>query len=575
MYSVADQIIDILEQAGVKRIYGIVGDSLNPVTDALRRKKKIEWIHVRHEEAAAFAASAEAQLTGNLAVCCGSSGPGNLHLINGLFDAQRSRARVLAIASHIPQSQIGVGYFQETHPENLFKECSHYCELASEPGQVPRVLQSAIQHAYSKQGVGVIVLPGDVAASQAAAGQLVHKPAYTSPAVVPPPTEIEQLAKLIDKHEKVTFFCGDGCAGVEDKIVTLAEKIKAPIAYTWRGKEHFEHSNPVGVGMTGLLGWGDAYNAMHKSDMIVIWGADFPYQNFIPSGAVIAQIDIRGERLGRRSRLDLGIQGDVESTVDRLTPLVSTKTSHSFLDECLKRHSSALRKMNGYMEGKKGPHTLRPEHLTTVINEKAEPDAIFTIDTGTPCIWGSRFLCATKGRRFLASFVHGSMANALPMAIGAQCHYPDRQVIALCGDGGFSMLAGDIITIAQYKLPVKLVIYNNDCLNFIQIEMEAAGLIPAEIDLHNPSFAKLGDAVGVKGFRLENPDETSQTVADFLAHPGPAILDAVVDRNAIALPPYISVKQAASFSLAMAKQTFAGDLKQVWETLMGNRKLFY
>ncbi len=575
MYSVADQIIDILEQAGIKRIYGIVGDSLNPITDALRRKGAIEWVHVRHEEAAAFAASAEAQLSGNLAVCCGSSGPGNLHLINGLFDAQLSHARVLAIASHIPQSQIGVDYFQATHPESLFRECSHYCELASEASQVPRILMSAMQHAYSREGVGVIVLPGDVAASQAANQELVHPPAYSSPVMLPDDGQLNEFARLIESHGKITFFCGAGCAGSEDKIVALAEKIKAPVAYSWRGKEYFEYDNPNAVGMTGLLGWGDAYDAMHKSDMIVMWGTDFPYQNFIPTKPCIVQVDKRGENLGRRCRLDLGICADAGATAEKLHSLVKTKDDNSHLAASLKRCSANNRKMNGYMCGHKLKPPVRPEHLTTVLNEKSKPDAIFTIDTGTPCMWASKFLCGTKDRRFLASYIHGTMANALSMAMGAQFQEPGRQVIALCGDGGFSMLAGEIITIAQYNLPVKLVVYNNNCLDFIKIEMEAAGLVPSLIDLHNPSFAKLADVVGIKGFRLENPNDTDATVEEFLAFPGPALLDAVVDPNAISLPPYISMKQAASFSLSMVKQGFMGDLKQVWQTLAGNHKLFH
>lgn len=579
MYSVADQIVDILNNAGIKRIYGIVGDSLNPITDALRKNKKIEWVHVRHEEAAAFAASAEAQLTGNLAVCCGSSGPGNLHLINGLFDAQRSRARVLAIASHIPQSEIGSEYFQATHPEHLFKECSHYCELASEPVQVPYVLQQAIQQAYSKHGVGVLVLPGDIAAAPASSENITKKPSFTKSSVTPAPEDIAALAKLINEHEKVTFFCGEGCAGSQGKIISLAQKVKAPIAYSWRGKEHMEHNNPFAVGMTGLLGWGDAYDAMHKSDLIILWGTDFPYRNFIPSSAKIAQIDIRGERLGRRCNLELGLCGDTGSTVDALLPLVDIKKDDGHLKSSLKRHAHAVKKMAAYNEGaksdKKEKTPIRPEHLTTVIDRQAKPDAVFTVDTGTPCMWAARFLHTTENRRFLASFIHGSMANAMPMAMGAQSEYPNRQVIALCGDGGLSMLAGDLITHAQYKLPVKLVVYNNDCLDFIQIEMEAAGLVPSEIDLHNPSFAALAETIGFKGFRLEDPAAVEQTVEQFLAHPGPALLDAVVDRDAIALPPYISMKQAASFSLSMAKQTMLGDLKQVWRTLMGNRKLFY
>lgn len=575
MYSVADQVVDMLEAAGVKRIFGIVGDSLNPITDALRRKKTIEWIHVRHEEAAAFAACAEAQLTGSLAVCCGSSGPGNLHLINGLFDAHRSRVPVLAIASHIPQSQIGVDYFQTTHPEQLFKECSCYAELASEAGQVPRVLQSAIQHAWSRKGVGVIVLPGDIAASEAKGKSLVHKPAYSTPAVVPDPEEINELARMIGESGKITFFCGEGCSGSEEQVVALAKKLKAPIAYTFRSKHLFEYDNPNGVGMTGLLGWGDAYHAMHKADLLVLWGTDFPYQNFIPSSPRIVQIDRRGEHLGRRCRLDLGICGDVASAIAALDPLVREKTDSTHLSRSLKRHSSSVAKLNAYIEGDAGKPPIRPEHLTSALNQFADEDAVFTIDTGTPCIWAARYLCCTRDRKLLGSFSHGSMANAMPMAIGAQAAFPGRQIIALCGDGGFSMLAGDIITIAQYQFPVKLVIYNNDCLDFIQLEMEAAGLVPSQIDLHNPSFSEMARAAGIMGYRLEKPKDIDRVVKEFLAYPGPALLDAVVDRNAISLPPYITMKQAASFSLSMAKQTLQGDVMQVWNTLVGNRKLFY
>ena len=571
MYRVADQIVEILERAGVKRIYGIVGDSLNPITDALRKKKTIEWIHVRHEEAAAFAASAEAQLSGNLAVCCGSSGPGNLHLINGLFDAHRSHAPVLAIASDIPQSQIGLEYFQATHPEQLFRECSSYAELISEGSQAPRILMSAIQHAWARRDVGVVVLPGDIADAPAEMEDLVHLPSYTREHVVPEHESLSLLARMFDEHHRITFFCGAGCAGAQDKVVRLAHRLKAPIAYTWRGKDYFEHDNPLGIGMTGLLGWGDAYKAMHESDMIVLWGTDFPYFNFIPTKPKIVQIDRRGEVLGR---LDLGICGDVSVTAEALLNMVQEKTDSEHLEASLKRHAKDVKDMNAYMEGNDKESPIRPEQLTTALNKYAASDAVFTVDTGTPCIWSARFLCATMGRSMIASFNHGSMANAMPMAMGAQKEYPDRQVIALCGDGGLSMLLGDLITIAQYKLPVKIVVYNNGCLDFIQLEMQAAGLIPWQIDLDNPSFSAVADAVGIKGFLLDKSSQVDQMVQTFLNYPGPALLDAHVDRDALALPPYISVGQAADFSLSMMKQTFTGEIKQVWNTLAGNRKLF-
>ena len=567
--------MDILEEAGIKRIFGIVGDSLNPITDALRRKKTIEWIHVRHEEAAAFAACAEAQLTGSIAVCCGSSGPGNLHLINGLFDAHRSRVPVLAIASHIPQSQIGVDYFQATHPEQLFKECSCYAELASEAGQVPRILLSAIQHAWSRKGVGVIVLPGDIAAAKAKNQGLVHPPAYSTPSIVPDTQEVKELASMIKEARNITFFCGEGCAGSEKEVVALAQDPKTTLAYTFRSKHLFEYDNPNGVGMTGLLGWGDAYNAMHKADLLILWGTDFPYQNFIPTSPLIVQIDKRGEHLGRRCRLNLGICGDVAETIAALDPFIDEKTDERHLKQSLSRHAKSLTTLNAYIQESESKPPIRPEHLTTVINQLADHDTVFTVDTGTPCIWAARYLRCTQERKILGSFSHGSMANAMPMAIGAQKTYPNRQVIALCGDGGFSMLAGDIITIAQYQLPIKLVIYNNDCLDFILLEMEAAGLVPSQIDLHNPSFTEMAKASGIMGYRLEKPQDAEQVVKEFLAYPGPSLLDAVVDKNAIALPPYITINQAASFSLSMAKQTLQGDVMHVWKTLVGNRKLFY
>ena len=481
---------------------------------------------------------------------------------------------VLAIASHIPQSQVGMEYFQATHPEQLFKECSAYAELVSEASQAPCILMSAIQHAWARRDVGVVVLPGDIADAPAEMKNLVHPPSYTRENVVPEHESVSLLARMLDDHRRITFFCGAGCAGAEDKVVRLAHRLKAPIAYTWRGKDYFEHDNPLGIGMTGLLGWGDAYKAMHESDMLVLWGTDFPYFNFIPTKPEIVQIDRRGEVLGRRCRLDLGICGDVSVTAEALLNMVQEKTDSGHLDAALKRHARDVKEMNAYMEGNDKESPIRPEQLTTALNRHAASDAVFTVDTGTPCIWSARFLCATLGRRTLASFNHGSMANAMPMAIGAQMEYPGRQVIALCGDGGLSMLLGDLITIVQYRLPVKIVVYNNDCLDFIQLEMQAAGLIPWQINLNNPSFAAVADAVGIKGFLLDKSSQVDQMVNMFLNYPGAALLDAHVDRDALALPPYISMGQAADFSLAMMKQTLAGEVKQVWNTLAGNRKLF-
>lgn len=571
--NVSEQMVDFLVESGVNRIYGIVGDSLNPVTDAIHKNGKIQWVHVRNEEAAAFAASAEAQITGNLAVCCGSSGPGNLHLINGLFDAHHSHAPVLGIASHLPLSKVGTDYFQETHPQILFQECSTYVELISTPAQVTPVLKNAINKAIANQDVSVIVLPGDVAGQKAekSDGSRILPPPH--PVITPAPHELEALAELLNKSSRITFFCGAGCAKANPEVVKLAGMVKAPIAYTFRGKEWMEHDNPYAIGMTGLLGWGDAYRAMHECDLLVLWGTDFPYSEFIPSKPVVVQVDIRADHLGNRCKLDLALCGDVKDTITALLPMIEEKTEDAHLHHSLKQQAKALKKINAYIEGTKAKAPIRPEYLTSVINEQAETDAVFTVDTGTPDIWSARYLCAPKGRRIIGSFKHGSMACALAMALGAQMCSPGRQVIALCGDGGLSMLPGDMITLKHYNLPVKILVYNNDCLDFIKIEMQAVGLVPREIDLHNPHFANVAEAMGLYGQRIEKPEDVPAAVARWLAHPGPALLDVVVDSNALALPPHITLDQAKGFSLSLAKQALSGGMPDVWNTLAGNRKL--
>ncbi len=394
--TIAEDLVDALTKAGVQRIYGIVGDSLNPVTDAIRRSGKIQWVHVRHEETAAFAAGAEAQLTGQLAVCAGSCGPGNLHLINGLFDAHRSMAPVLAIAAHIPSSEIGTGYFQETHPDQLFRECSHYCELVSNPRQMPRVLQTAMQHAVSKRGVSVIVLSGDVAAMEVPSDTLTHGLVTAQPMVRPADADLGRLADLLNKGRRVTLFCGSGCAGAHAEVVALAEKLKAPVGYAFRGKEWVEYDNPCAVGMTGLLGWGAAYKAMHECDVLLLLGTDFPYESFMPTNLQIAQIDLRAERLGRRSKLDLGLCGDVRDTIQALLPLVQPKSDRSFLDAMLEQHKVALRKLRTYVDRVTTRRPIHPEYVAATLDELAAQDAVFTMDTGMCYRLGCPLLAAPQ-----------------------------------------------------------------------------------------------------------------------------------------------------------------------------------
>ena len=568
--TVAEHLVDSLVKAGVQRIYGVVGDSLNPVTDAIRRSKKIQWVHVRHEETAAFAAGAEAQLTGKLAVCAGSCGPGNLHLINGLFDAHRSLAPVLAIAAHIPSSEIGTGYFQETHPDQIIRECSHYCELISNPRQSARVVQSAMQHAVSKQGVSVIVLSGDVAALPTPDENFARGMVTAQPVVRPADADLARLAELLNKGRRVTIFGGIGCAGAHDEVVALAQKLQAPVGFSFRGKEWLEFDNPHAVGMTGLLGWGAAYQAMHECDVLLLLGTDFPYESFMPSKPHIVQVDLRAERLGRRCKLDLGLCGDVKATLHALLPMVETKSDRTFLNRTLEAHEAARKKLGVYVDnvGKRRP--IHPEYVAATLSELAGPGAVFTIDTGMCAVWGARYLSAAANRRFLGSFNHGSMANALPQAIGAQLAYPDRQVISLSGDGGLAMMMGELLTVAQYQLPIKIVLFDNHRLGMVELEMEAAGLPHFGCELKNPNFAALAQAVGFTGIRVEDPAEVRPALEQALAAKGPVLVDMVTDPNVLSLPPKATVQQAAGFAMAMTKMTFAGEVDDVVETVMAN-----
>ena len=568
--TVAEDVVDALVKAGVQRVYGIVGDSLNPLTEAIRRSNKVQWVHVRHEETAAFAAGAEAQLTGQLAVCAGSCGPGNLHLINGLFDAHRSMAPVLAIAAHIPSSEIGTGYFQETHPDQLFRECSHYCELISNPRQAPRVLRTAMQHAVSKRGVSVIVLSGDVAAMEVPSDDLAHGLVTAIPLVRPADADLGRLADLLNKGRRVTLFCGNGCASAHAEVVALAEKLNAPVGYSFRGKEWVEYDNPCAVGMSGLLGWGAAYEAMHACEVLLLLGTDFPYDTFMPTNPQVAQLDIRAERLGRRSKLDLGLCGDVRDTIRALLPHIEPKFDRTFLDAMLEEHKGALRKLRTYVDHIGTRQPIHPEYVAATLDELAAEDAVFTMDTGMCAVWGARYLRATAGRRFLGSFNHGSMANALPQAIGAQMTYPVRQVISLSGDGGLAMLMGDLLTIPQYELPLKIIVFNNHRLGMVQMEMEVAGLPHYGCELKNPNFAALAQAIGLMGVRVEDPKGVRSALEEAMACRGPALVDVVTDPNVLSMPPKATIQQAHGFALAMTKMAFTHEIEDVMDTVMAN-----
>ncbi|MFE1905158.1 pyruvate dehydrogenase [Streptomyces gardneri] len=569
--NVAEQFVDILVRAGVKRLYGVVGDSLNPVVDAIRRTPALDWVQVRHEEVAAFAAGAEAQITGSLAACAGSCGPGNLHLINGLYDAHRSMAPVLALASHIPSGEIGLGYFQETHPDQLFRECSHYSELISNPKQMPRLLHTAIQHAVGRSGVSVVSLPGDIA-SLPAPDKAVETALVTSrPTVRPGDDEVDALVRMIDAADRVTLFCGSGTAGAHAEVMQFAERIKAPVGHALRGKEWIQYDNPFDVGMSGLLGYGAAYEATHECDLLILLGTDFPYNAFLPDDVKIVQVDVRPEHLGRRSRLDLAIWGDVRETLRCVVPRVRAKTDRRFLDKMLKKHADALEGVVKAYTRKVEKHVpIHPEYVASVIDELADGDAVFTVDTGMCNVWAARYLSPNGRRRIIGSFSHGSMANALPQAIGAQFTDRNRQVVSLSGDGGFSMLMGDFLTLVQYDLPVKVVVFNNSSLGMVELEMLVSGLPSYGTTNKNPDFAAIARAAGAYGVRVEKPKQLAGALKDAFKHRGPALVDVVTDPNALSIPPKISSEMVTGFALSASKIVLDGGVGRMLQMARSN-----
>jgi pyruvate dehydrogenase (quinone) len=567
MRTVADQFAEVLANAGVKRIYGIVGDSLNGLTDAIRRQGRIDWIHVRHEEVAAFAAGAEAHLTGTLAVCAGSCGPGNLHLINGLFDCHRSNVPVLAIAAHIPSAEVGSGYFQETHPQTLFQECSHHCELVSAPNQMPRAVEVAIREAVGRRGVSVVVIPGDVSLQPALDTPMLKVSGLlpSTPVVTPPQEDLERLAALLNRDRRVTILCGSGCAGAHSELLTLAGRLQAPMVHALRGKEHVEWDNPYDVGMTGLIGFSSGYYAMLDCDVLLMLGTDFPYRQFYPGGTEvrIAQVDIRPEHLGRRAAVDLALVGDVRATLKALLPLVEQKQDDAHLVEAQRHYARARTELDELAAGSRRKGLIHPQQIAKALSAHASRDAVFTCDVGLPTVWAARYLAMNGQRRLIGSFWHGSMANAMAQAIGAQTAFPERQVVSMSGDGGFTMLMGDLLTIAQYNLPVKVVVFNNGALGFIELEQKSTGFLDFGTELKNPNFAAMADAIGIRGIRITDASEVDESIATALSHDGPVLIDAVVNRTELVMPPAITAEMAKGFSLYMVKAIMNGRTDQV------------
>lgn len=558
----ADFLVNTLKQAGVKRMYGVVGDSLNGLTDAIHRLGELEWVHMRNEEAGAFAAGAEAHLTGKLAVCAGSCGPGNLHLINGLFDCQRSGVPVLAIAAHIPSTEIGIDYFQATHPESLFKDCSHYVELVSRVEQLPQILQRAMRVAIARHGVAVVVIPGDIA-MEVLDAQVATWLAPEPPQIVPSETQMQQLVEFLEAGRDITLFCGAGCATAHDEVVALAALLKAPIVHALRAKEYLEYDNPYDVGMTGLIGFASGYKAMQACDTLLLLGTNFPYRQFYPSHARIAQIDISPEALGNRCTLHIGVLGDIKSTLQRLLQRLEPRSDSAHLDCARVDYVNARKDFDALAIPRPDSEVIHPQYLSRLVSDMANEDTVFTCDVGTPTAWAARYLKMNGKRRLIGSFNHGSMANAMLQSIGAQATYPRRQVISLSGDGGFAMMMGDLLTLVQLNLPVKVIVLNNGTLGFVELEMKASGILDTGCELKNPNFAAMAEAAGIKGIRVERASELSTALAAAFAHDGPVLVDVITPHAELIMPPVITGANIKGFGLFMLRAVLDGRAREL------------
>lgn len=568
---VADQLVETIEKAGIKRIYAVTGDSLNEVNDAVRRRGTVEWIHVRHEEAGAYAAAAEAELNG-IACCAGSSGPGHVHLVNGLYDANRNNVSVFAIASTCASSEYGMNYFQETDTTKFFADCSGYNQLPVTPIQFSRMIQAALQHTIQKKEVAVLGLPGDLASEKAVESPTAAFALPTRGVYRPQDSELQKLAEMIHTSDRIAIYCGIGARDAHDEVVKLAETIKAPVGYSFKAKMAIQHHNPYEIGMTGLLGLPSAFAAMHAAELLILLGTDFPYESFMPEQCKIVQVDIRPERIGRRAKVDLALGGDVKDTLQALLPMLQTKTDDYFLMGQLQVYEKVRENMASVVEKRGGDCTIAPEYVASLIDKLAAEDAIFTVDTGMCCVWGARFLNATGKREMLGSFNHGSMANAMPMAIGAAFARPGQQVVALCGDGGISMLLGDMATIVQYTLPIKLIVFDNRALGMVKLEMEVAGLPDWQTNMYNPDFAAVAKAMGMESYSVTEPDRVEETLRKALASEGPVLVRVCTDPNALAMPPKIEFEQMKGFAKAMARMILTGRSEEVWETAKSNIK---
>lgn len=569
--TVAQILVEQMIEAGIRTVYGIVGDSANPIVDALRRHQAdIRFVHVRNEEAGAFAAGADSQVSGRPTAVLGSSGPGSVHLLNGLYDCQRNGASVFAIATHIPSTEIGTGYFQETRPELIFEDCCRYVGMISSPTQMPRVSELALQAAILGRGVGMVIVPGDVAAAEVHAELVGHPLISERPLIRPTEADLDRAAGLIAKAQRIAIFGGEGTRQARREVLELSNRLRAPIGYAFRGKDILEADNPNGVGMTGLLGWGGATDALAHCDLLLMLGTDFFYHAFLPAHPTIIQVDDDPSHLGRRASVDLGLTGDVGETLRALLPRLAERSDRTFLDEIVGQHRRKLAKLQTYVDHEGSGQGLRPEMVATALSELAADDAVFSIDTGMCNVWGARYLKMKPGRRLLASFGHGSMANAMPQAIGAKVGSPDRQVVALCGDGGLSMLMGELLTAAGLGVAVKLMVFNNSTLGMVRAEMMVVGYEPWGTDVKNPDFGAVARACGLHGERVERAADIRPAIERAFAHPGPALIDFVTDPRALSMPPHTTLEQVRGYALTTSKLMFSGDFAEVWEQVKSN-----
>jgi pyruvate dehydrogenase (quinone) len=574
--SVADVMWKMLAKAGVKRCYGIVGDALNPVIDALRRNGEIEFIHVRHEEYGVFAAVADSYLSGSPVAVCGTAGPGVTHLFNGLMDARKEGAAVIAIAGDVETSLIDTDALEELNPYKFFDTACLYIGRVVDPQQVRAVVTTAIMTAVVDKGPTVISMPGDIAAADAPqhSAHEIRTPAI--PLLRPADSDLDQLAAMVEAANNVAIFGGDGCRDARHEVLQLAARLKAPVGYSFRGKQWLEHDNPNAVGMTGLLGYGGAYKAIHEADLLLMLGTDFPFSEFLPGDKVKkVQVDKDPKHIGRRTALDLALVGDIRPTVTALLAKIHDKTDGTFLERHVAETKSFHELLQHYVDKGPGIKPIRPEFLAATLSDLAADDAMFFADTGTACIWMSRHVKGGANRRIFGSFTWASMANAAPNAFGAQLAYPGRQTIAMCGDGGFTMLGlGDLLTQVQRRSPVVQIILNNESLDFVKIEQHEAGIIPFGVEFKNPNFAKVAEAMGAKGIRIEEPADVRDGLAEALAHKGgPVVVDAVVDPYALSMPAHVPFHVAESFTLSLAKQVLSGDMDSVIKTIERNIRL--